>query len=52
VFTIAYDPAKILPDHRYVVRARILLDDKLLFITDTAPRVTTRGSPTSVTMMV
>ena len=43
---------KILPDHRYVVRARILLDDKLLFITDTAPRVITRGSPTSVTMML
>ena len=51
-FTIAYDPAKHTPDHRYVVRARILLDDKLLFITDTAPRVITRGSPTSVTMML
>jgi uncharacterized lipoprotein YbaY len=45
-FTLAYDPGKILPDHRYVVRARILLDDKLLFTSDTAAPVITRGSPT------
>jgi uncharacterized lipoprotein YbaY len=43
-FTIAYDPARILADHRYVVRARILLDDKLLFTTDTATPVITRSS--------
>ena len=51
-FAIAYDPAKILADHRYVVRARILLDDKLLFTTDTATPVITGGSPTSVSMML
>jgi putative lipoprotein len=51
-FTIAYDPARILPDHRYVVRARILLDDKLLFSSDTATPVITRGSPTSVSILL
>lgn len=51
-FTIAYDPAKILPDHRYVVRARILLEDKLLFASDTATPVITRGSPTSVSILL
>jgi putative lipoprotein len=51
-FTIAYDPAKVLADHRYVVRARILLDNKLLFTTDTATGVITRGSPTSVSLML
>jgi putative lipoprotein len=49
-FTIAYDSAKILPDHRYVVRVRILLDGKLLFTSDVATPVITRGSPTSVSM--
>ncbi len=44
-FTIAYDPARILPDHRYVVRARILVDDKLLFTTDTATPVITGRKP-------
>ena len=38
-FTIAYEPAKIQSNHRYVVRARILLDEKLLFTTDTATPV-------------
>jgi putative lipoprotein len=51
-FTIAYDPARILPDHRYAVRARILVDDKILFTTDTATPVITRGSPSSVSMML
>jgi putative lipoprotein len=51
-FTLAYDPGKILPDHRYVVRARILLDDKLLFTSDTAAPVITRGSPTNVSILL
>ncbi len=51
-FTIPYDPAKILPNHQYVVRARILVDDKLLFTTDTATAVITRGSPTTVSLMM
>jgi uncharacterized lipoprotein YbaY len=51
-FTITYDPAKILSDHQYVVRARILVDGTLLFTTDTAAPVITRGSPNSVKLML
>ena len=51
-FAITYDPAKILADHRYVVRARILVDEKLLFSSDTATEVITRGSPTTVSIML
>ena len=51
-FTITYDPAKILTDHRYVVRARILVDATVLFTTDTAAPVITRGSPNSVKLML
>ena len=35
-FAITYDSARILTDHRYVVRARILVNDQLLFSSDTA----------------
>lgn len=35
-FRIPYDPAKIVPGHRYVVRARITLNEVLRFTTDTA----------------
>jgi uncharacterized lipoprotein YbaY len=51
-FTIAYDPTRILSDHRYVVRARILVDGTLLFTTDTAAPVTTHENPTSVSIML
>jgi uncharacterized lipoprotein YbaY/heat shock protein HslJ len=51
-FTIAYDPAKIVADHRYVVRAKILVNDKLLFSTDTAAPVITGGRPTSIKLMM
>ena len=51
-FAITYDPAKILPDRRYVVRARILLGDKLLFATDTATSVLTRGGSNTVSLML
>ncbi len=51
-FTIEYDPAKILTDHRYVVRAKILVNEKLLFTTDTAAPVITGGRPTSVKLMM
>jgi putative lipoprotein len=51
-FTIAYDPAKIQSKHRYVVRARILVDQKLLFTTDTAVPVITDGHPTKVSLML
>ncbi|MGH9203145.1 MAG: YbaY family lipoprotein, partial [Vicinamibacterales bacterium] len=51
-FTITYDPARIVANHRYVVRARILVDDEPLFITETAPAVITSGNPTSVSIML
>lgn len=51
-FTIAYDPSKIAPQHRYVVRARILVDDKPMFATDTTAPVITRGSPLNVSLMM
>src|SRR5262245_2546280 len=49
-FTIAYDPARIQSNHRYVVRARILVDEKLLFTTDGATPVITGGNPTKVSL--
>ena len=51
-FTIAYEPSKILDNHQYVVRAKILVDGKLLFTTDTATPVITRGSPTTVSLLM
>src|SRR5262245_2742426 len=51
-FAISYDPAKISANRRYVVRARILVDDKLLFTTDTAVPVITRDNPTSVSLLL
>jgi len=51
-FAIAYEQTKILPDHRYVVRASILVNDKLLFTSDTAAPVITRGSPTTVSILL
>jgi putative lipoprotein len=51
-FTIAYDPGTISEDHRYVVRARVLVGGKLLFTTDTATPVIARGAPLSVSLMM
>jgi uncharacterized lipoprotein YbaY len=51
-FTIAYEPSKILDNHSYVVRATILDDGKLLFTTDTATPVITRGRPTTVSLLI
>jgi len=51
-FTIPYDPAKILADHHYNVRARILVEEKPMFTTDTATPVITRGSPTKVSLLL
>jgi putative lipoprotein len=46
-FSLPYDPAKILAGHRYLVRARLLLNDKLLFTSDSATPVITGGRPTT-----
>jgi putative lipoprotein len=51
-FTITYDPTRIVQTHRYAVRAKILVDGKLLFTSDTEAPVITQGSPTTVSLML
>jgi putative lipoprotein len=51
-FTIAYDPDRIASDHRYAVRARIVLGGRVLFASDTAAPVITRGNPTAVSLLL
>jgi putative lipoprotein len=49
-FTIAYDGTSIVESRRYVVRARILVKDQLLFTSDTATPVITGGHPSTVSI--
>jgi putative lipoprotein len=51
-FTLKFDPAKIDPNHPYVVEASILVHEHLRFTSDTAYPVLTKGSPTSVDMIL
>ncbi|SDE19006.1 YbaY family lipoprotein [Ruegeria marina] len=51
-FELAYDDALIEPAMSYSVSARILLGDKLLFITDTKNAVLTRGAGDRVDLML
>ena len=51
-FEIPVDLARVRPDRRYVVRARILESDRLLFTTDTSYPVLTQGHGTTVAMML
>ena len=51
-FEIAYDRAKIEPNHSYAVGARIEDGDKLRFINDQRYAVITRGAPTHVDMVL
>ncbi len=51
-FEIHYDPNRILPTHTYHVRARLLLGDRLLFTTDTAYSVLTRGNADTVSVVM
>jgi putative lipoprotein len=51
-FDIAVDLARILPDRRYVVRARILVGDRLMFTTDSSYPVLTQGNGTTVAVML
>ena len=44
-YRLDYDAATIDPHHRYTVSARIVNGERLLFVSDTAPPVITRGSP-------
>lgn len=50
-FRLAYDPAQIIANHTYSVSARIEVDGKLRFITDTHTPVITRGAPTQVELL-
>lgn len=49
-FAITYDPARIVDTHSYVIRATIQTADRLVFTTDTAYPVLTRGHGTDVTL--
>jgi putative lipoprotein len=51
-FVLRYDPAKIIPNHRYSVSARIEVDGKLRFASDTAYPVLTNGAPVNVDLLV
>ena len=51
-FEIPYDPAPIDHSHSYSVRARILVDQRLLFTTDQTYPVLTRGHGNEVQIML
>jgi uncharacterized lipoprotein YbaY/heat shock protein HslJ len=51
-FEIPYDSAAIDPNHTYAVRAKITVDDQLMFTTDTVHPVLTRGSPQHVEIVM
>lgn len=51
-FAIPYDPAQIVAARRYVVRARILSGDRLLFTTDTIAPVLTQGAGDRIALML
>ena len=51
-FEIAYRPDQIVPSHQYVVRARLVHEGRLLFTTDQAYPVITRGHPTEVQIVL
>ncbi len=51
-FQLKYDPAQILPGHRYQVRAKIVSAGQTIFTTTTAYPVITDGAPTDVTLML
>lgn len=51
-FDLRYDPAAIDPKHTYAVRARITLDGKLLWTSDTAYPVITHGAPDTAEILV
>ena len=50
-FALNFDPAQIVANHTYSVSARIEVDGKLRFITDTHTPVITNGAPMHVDML-
>jgi copper homeostasis protein (lipoprotein) len=51
-FEISYDPRRIVPSRVYAVRARITLEGRLLFTTDTVHPVLTNGNPSTVDVVL
>jgi putative lipoprotein len=51
-FELPYSAKDIQPNHRYQVRARFTVKDKLLFTTTQAYPVITRGAPTAVKLVL
>jgi putative lipoprotein len=51
-FSIAYDPAQIVSNHTYSVRARIVEGSKLMFITVQRYAVLTNGHGNEISMMM
>jgi uncharacterized lipoprotein YbaY/heat shock protein HslJ len=51
-FKLRYDPARIEPQMTYSVRGRISVGGTLLFVTDTAHSVLTRGNPNTVQLLL
>lgn len=51
-FEISYDPARIESNHTYAVHARIEVDGRLWFVSDTHYPVITRGAPTHVDLVL
>src|SRR5271165_2562854 len=51
-FQLPYSQKDIQPDHRYQVRARINIEEKLIFTTATAYPVITNGAPTQVNLLL
>ncbi|WP_331609809.1 YbaY family lipoprotein [Povalibacter sp.] len=51
-FSIAYDPRRLVAQHRYVVRAWIAHADALMFTTDTAYPVLVPGTPDSPELLL
>jgi uncharacterized lipoprotein YbaY/heat shock protein HslJ len=51
-FEITYDPARIIANHRYAVRARILVDGKLFMTSDQSYPVLTAGQGNAATLLL
>jgi putative lipoprotein len=51
-FKLRYDPGRIQPERMYSVRGRISVGGALLFVTDTAQPVLTRGNPDTVQLLL
>jgi putative lipoprotein len=51
-FEISYDSSRINPSHRYTVRARVLVDGKVLFTTDQNYPVLTSGHGNEVSLLL